>query len=172
MTTSVQYRIPKVRKKSANQPIYGLDAISFMLPFNYFMKDHIVVAIRGNTKNNTDDRLLTLNSNYTIDGSLLTIDEESLNLEVADSLDIILNITRNTVLDLSVFKAGHPITAYDLNHNFSQLVYLAEENEALIKSNTYVSEDAPLHPYRGQTWLRLPFYVHYIFDGTSWVQPQ
>ena len=171
MTTTTTYTIPKVRKKSANQPIYGLDVISFMLPFSYFMKDHIVVAIRGNTKNNSEDRLLTLNTHYTIDGSLLTLDEESLNLEASDSLDIILNITRNTVLDLSVFKAGHPITAYDLNHNFSQLVYLAEENETLIRKNTYVSDTAPLYPYKGQTWLRTPYYVHYIFDGTSWVQP-
>ena len=171
MTTTTTYVIPKVRKRSANQPIYGLDAVSFLLPFNYFMKDHVVVAIRGNTKNNTDDRLLTLNTHYTLDGSLLTLDEESLGLEATDSLDIILDITRNTVLDLSVFKAGHPITAYDLNHNFSQLVYLAEENEELIKSNTYVSDNAPLHPYKGQGWLRTPYYTHYIFDGVYWVQP-
>ena len=172
MTTTTTYTIPKVRKKSANQPIYGLDAISFILPFPYVMKSDVVVAIRGNTNNNTDDRLLTLNTHYTIDGSLLTLDEESLGLEASDSLDIILNITRNTDINLAVFTPGHPITASDLNNNFNQLVMLAEENETLIQNNIYVSDNAPLHPYLGQGWMRTPFYVLYVWDGSQWVQPQ
>ena len=170
MTTTTTYTIPKVRK-GTNLPYFGLDTISIIVPFPYFMKSHIVVSIRKNTNSIRDDKLLALNTNYTIDDSLLTLDERSLGLDAGDSLDVVLSITRNTILDLSVFKAGHPITAYDLNHNFQQLVYLTEENEELIKSNTYVSDTAPVYPYKGQTWLRTPYYTHYIYDGTQWVQP-
>lgn len=170
MSTTTSYTIPKVRK-GTNSPYFGLDTVSFIVPFPYVMKSDVVVAIRKNTKSIDDDRLLALNTHYTIDGSLLTIDEQSLNLEATDSLDVILNITRNTVLDLAVFTPGHPITASDLNNNFNQLVMLAEENDTLVKNNTYVSDDAPLYPYKGQTWLRTPYYVHYIFDGSVWVQP-
>ena len=171
MTISAQYDVSKVRK-GTNSPYFGLDVISFMIPFPYVMKTDVVVAIRGNTKNNTDDRLLSLNTHYTIDGSLLTIDEQSLNLDAKDSLDIILNITRNTDLNLAVFTPGKPIRASDLNDNFNQLVMLAEENETLIQNNIYVSDVAPLHPYLGQGWMRTPFYVLYVWDGSQWVQPQ
>ena len=168
--TTTTYTIPKVRK-GTNSPYFGLDVISFLVPFPYVMKTDVVVAIRGNTNNNTDDRLLSLNTHYTIDGSILTLDEESLNLEGKDSLDIILTITRNTDVSLAVFTPGHPITASDLNNNFQQLIFQAEENETLIKNNTYVSDESPVYPYKGQTWLRTPYYVHYIYDGTYWVQP-
>ena len=170
--TTTTYTIPKVRK-GTNLPYFGLDIVSFLLPFPYFNTSDVVVALRGDFDDVTGrgDVLLTEGQNYSINGSMLTIDEQSLGLDSGDSLAVSLSATRNTQLDLSVFTPGHPVKAGDLNHNFDQLVYLIEENQSLILNNTYVSDTAPVNPYKGQTWLRTPYYTHYIYDGTQWVQP-
>lgn len=172
MTTTTTYTIPKV-KKGTNTPYFGLDITSFLIPFPYFNTSDVVVAMRGDLNNDTgkDDVLLVKDQNYSINGSMLTLDEQSLGLDASDGLDVIISATRSTQLDLSVFSPGHPVKAGDLNHNFNQLVYLIEENQSLILNNTYVGDEAPVNPYKGQTWLRTPYYVHYIYDGTYWVQP-
>ena len=170
--TTTTYTIPKVRK-GTNLPYFGLQITSFSLPFPYFKTTDVVVAIRGNLDDvsGKDDVLLIEGQNYAIDGSRLIIDEESLGLDITNSLSIKLNASRNTQLDLAVYQAGHPVKAGDLNHNFEQLVYKIEENNSLILNNTYVGDTAPVTPYKGQTWLRTPYYTHYIFDGVQWVQP-
>ena len=172
MTTSTTYTIPKVRK-GTNLPYFGLDIISVLLPFPYFNTTDVVVALRGNLNDTSgkDDVLLVEGTNYSINGSMLTLDEQSLGLDAGNSLDVILSATRNTILDLAEYHPGHPIKAGDLNHNFQQLLYRIEENTTLINSNTYVGDNAPTPPRTGQTWLRTPYYTHYIYDGTYWVQP-
>ena len=173
MTTTTTYTIPKV-KKGTNLPYYGLHTNNFLLPFPFYSSRDVVVALRGNINdaNGVDDVLLAEGTNYTINGSTLTLDEPSLGLDISNSLDVILSVSRNTILDLAVYQAGHPVKAGDLNHNFQQLLYRIEENTSLINSNTYVSDNAPTPPRTGQTWLRTPYYTHYIYDGSSWVQPQ
>ena len=172
MTTTTSYTIPKV-KKGTNLPYFGLKTNNFIIPFPYFNTADVVVAMRGNLNDTTgrDDTLLIEGTHYTISGSILTLDEQSLGLNSGDSLDVILSATRNTILDSATYTPGHPIKAGDLNHNFEQLLYRIEENTTLINSNTYVGTDAPTPPRKGQTWLRTPYYTHYIFDGSVWVQP-
>ncbi len=118
-----------------------------------------------------EDTLLTEGTHYNINGSILTIDEQSLGLSNTDNNAVQFTVTRNTQLDLAVYSPGHPIKAGDLNHNFQQLLYKIEENTSLVENNTYVSDTAPVNPFKGQTWLRTPYYVHYIYDGNTWVQP-
>ena len=163
--TTIKYTVPKV-KKGTNLPYYGLSNNSFLIPFPYFNTSDVIVSMQT-----TEDILLTEGTNYEINGSVLVLDEESLNLDIDSGLDIAVNASRNTNLNLATYVAGHPVKASDLNYNFEQLVYKIEENNTLILNNTYVSDTAPAVPYKGQTWLRTPYYVHYIFDGTSWVQP-
>ena len=171
--TTTTYTIPKVRK-GTNLPYFGLQITDFLLPFPYFKTTDVVVAIRGNLESISvkDDLLLVEGENYLIDGSRLIIHEESLGLSKNDSLSIKLNVSRNTALDLAIFAAGHPLKSDDLNHNFEQLVYKMEENNTLILNNTHVSDTAPVTPYKGQHWLRTPYYTEYIFTGNEWVQPQ
>lgn len=172
MTTTTTYTIQKV-KKGTNLPYYGLKLTDFILPFPYYQTSDVVVAMRGSLNNvDSDDILLVEGQHYTINGSVLRLNEQELGLDISDSLSVVLNATRNTNLNLAVYSPGHPVKAQDLNYNFNQLVFKIEENASLIKNNTYVSDTAPTPPYKGQTWLRTPYYVHYIFDGSSWVQPQ
>ena len=168
MTPTTTYKIPKVKKRATNLPYFGLQTTSFLIPFPYFKASDVVVSLH--TADN-QDTLLVENTNYVIDGSVLRLNEESLGLNEGSDQEVLINASRNTQLDLAVYVAGHPVKAGDLNHNFDQLVYRIEENNILILNNTFVGNDAPVNPYKGQTWLRTPYYVHYIFDGSVWVQP-
>ena len=168
MTTSVNYLIEKVRKKSANEPYYGLAATDFLIPFKYRQPSDLVVALLVVGQ----DSVLT-NDQYTIDGSVLRLDEESLGLDIGNSLTVSLNIARNTQVDFAEFQAGHPVKAGDLNDNFEQLVLKIEENTTLIQNNTVVSDQVPVNPYAGQHWLQLPYYREFIYTTNGeWVQPQ
>ena len=173
MTTTTTYTIPKVRK-GTNLPYFGLSTISFLIPFNYINTSDVVVAMRGNLNDTSakDDVLLIERTNYSLNGSMLTIDEQSLNLDATDSLDVVLSATRNTDINFAIYHPGHPIKAADLNDNFEQLFLRTEELNTLVLNNTYVSDTAPVNPYKGQTWLRTPYYTHFIFDGVQFVQPQ
>ena len=167
MTTSVNYTIQKVKKKSANMPYFGLAATDFLIPFPYRQPSDLVVALLVIG----EDDVLTPDK-YTVDGSVVRLDEDSLGLDIGNSLTVSLNIARNTQVDFAEFQSGHPVKAGDLNDNFEQLVFKIEENTTLIQNNTVVSTTQPVNPYKGQHWLHLPYYREYIYTGSEWVQPQ
>lgn len=104
MTTTTTYTIPKVRK-GTNLPYFGLSTISFLIPFNYINTSDVVVAMRGNLNDTSakDDVLLIEGTNYSLNGSMLTIDEQSLNLDATDSLDVVLMLLEiQTLTSLSI----------------------------------------------------------------------
>ena len=167
MTTSIQYTIQKIKKKSANMPYYGLAVTDFIIPFPYRQPSDLVVALLVVG----EDDLLT-NDQYVVDGGLVRLNEEALGLDIGNSLTVSLSITRNTQVDFAIYQPGHPVKAADLNDNFEQLFYKIEENTALIQNNTTVSDDQPVNPYKGKRWLRTPYYREYVYDGKQWVEPQ
>lgn len=165
---TTQYTIDKIQYNDNGSHWYGLDVTDFMVPFPYFMKSDVVVALLSGGR----DRVLDGFTHYTLTGSQLQLDNQSLGLMKEDGLTASLSITRNTQIDMSVFSPGHPVKAGDLNHNFTQLLYKIEENTSLVMNNTIVSDNQPVNPYKGQHWLRTPYYREYIYTGSEWVQPQ
>ena len=61
--------------------------------------------MRGNLNDTSakDDVLLIEGANYSLNGSMLTIDEQSLNLDATDSLDVVLMLLEiQTLTSLSI----------------------------------------------------------------------
>ena len=164
---TTQYKSDVIQYKQDGVIYYGLQVDDYLIPFPYFMKTDVVVALLANDK----DRVLELNKDYTLEGSTLNLNTHQLGL-TKGSLTASLSITRNTEVNLAEFTPGHPVKAGDLNDNFNAILYRIEENTYLATSNTVVSDNQPVNPYKGQRWLRTPYYREFVYDGIQWVEPQ
>ena len=166
--TNVQFAIQKVRY-GTNGKWFGLKHSDFSVPFSYNKTSDVVVALLVGD----DDRVLVENTDYSLDGSMLRLNEEELGLNKDDPLSVSLSVARNTAIPNITFVPGNPVRADDLNDLFSAHQMKIEENTALIKNNTVVSDQKPVNPYTGQHWLQLPFYREFIYTSNGeWVQPQ
>ena len=84
--------IPKVRKKDKKDNFHGLYVNEFLIPFQLPEDpDDLIVAL--------DDTTLIEGQHYAIDRSLLIVQEQSLGLNVDDSLEVKLTITDQSTTD-------------------------------------------------------------------------
>ncbi len=114
-------------------------ATTYSFTFPYFLTTDIKVSI--------DDAALTTNSSDTTYYSLPTATEVKLHGTLTAGKS--LRIYRKTDVDTpkAVFSTGSTIRASDLNNNFDQVLYSAQEES----NNTWLKGDATLNS--GETWV-------------------
>ena len=158
------FTIQKVRYGS-NGPSWGLKTSDFLVPFPYQKPTDLRVSFQAEG----NSRLLALNTDYLLDGSVLRLNEEALGLSQSSPLDVHLFITRVTELQDIKFEPGHPIKASDLNDLFEMYKFRDEELETLVKSNAHFGPTPPPSPWVGQLYVNDSYFRIYSWTGSEWV---
>lgn len=149
-------------QKSKIGVTYKLRTNSLLVPFPYIQNSDVRVFM--------DSQRLIEGTHYSLNNSVVTLDDTNLGLDHNSPLQVQFHVSRLTTIPDITFVPGHPIKAADLNDWFQVLVLRTQELDTLAKSNAWVSDTPPPHPWVGMLWVSSKDYrIHTYTDQEIWV---